>query len=534
MDEMDRILVEQAEAFVQEDKREEALGISPWESSISSILWGVLLISFHINLFGFPPEFVVNVLGFLLILRGFCRLTARSGWLKGGLFIALVTVISYEIRLVVSCTPLVLPGFLDKLLTAWLAGSRFLLFWLLYRGLPPFIENKEKRAEAAEKLKTALAYLSVNFVLILLGIFFAGSLFQWLLLALYLFFLYHILVELDETRSILQEYGYRLVPLNGRSVVLTRGLILILILFLVLGMPTAMHLSGKSDALPISEEIADGSDRIFYQVDPNELIDNGNFPADNPEDFLERYFTDFSAETTGFAPVALDPDKISKLRKELIAAGLPEEVVSALPASEILRYEGVAAVYPNTNILPEEENESPALCTAWLCSFEGTEVCRALIYGSWKEMPKGRYTDAIRFSFRNHVQDLTDFTGAVIGEENRTFFYSRMTAAGISFPHETLLITFPAPERGDRYDFYLGFQITPFISEDEKDPDILWHTALFPVQFYHREKLWCLPYQSPADTFPGEYGPFDGYKGNRIYPTSFYYSPFISFTTETP
>ena len=59
MDDLDRLLMEQADEYVKEDRQEEAISITPWESSLSSLVWGFLLISFHVNVFGFPPEFVI-------------------------------------------------------------------------------------------------------------------------------------------------------------------------------------------------------------------------------------------------------------------------------------------------------------------------------------------------------------------------------------------------------------------------------------------------------------------------------------------
>lgn len=537
MDRMDRILTEQAESFVLEDQREDAAKVSPWESSITSILWGFLLISFHINLFGFPPEFAVNVLGFLLILRGFCRLTAKSVWLKAGLAVALISAITYEAWLVISCTPLVLPEFLTKALTVWQAASRFLLFWLLHRGLPPFIENEKKRREAAESLKTVLAYLAVNFVLLLLGMLLAGSLLLWLITVLYLYFLYQIYAELDGTRALLQEYGYRLAPLGGRSVALIRGLILGLLLFLILGMPAAMYLAGQSPVLPISEETADGSDRVLYQADLSDLFQNSRFedafPDAETETLLKYYFTDISAETAGSSPAALTEDRIAAIRTDLITAGMPEEIVTALPASELSRFEGVTAVYPHIDLLPEEDRTGPVSCRAWLCRFEGTDTCRVLIYGSWQEMPKGRYTDAIAFYLKSYGsrEKYLDFTGAVIGEENGTLSWSRMSAESY-LSWEALLLTFPVPKTGDRYDFYLGIGLTPAVTEDGENPDTLRHTAILPLNLYHREKLWCFPYQHPAQALDREAGLWFGTGANRLYSSSFYYSPYFEFTTE--
>lgn len=544
MDHMDRILTEQAEAFVLEDKREDAAGISPWESSITSILWGFLLISFHINLFGFPPEFAVNVLGFLLILRGFCRLTAKSGWLKAGLAVALISVVTYEVWLVISCTPLVLPEFLTKALTVWQVINRFLLFGLLYRGLPPFIENETKRQEAADKLKTVLSYLAVSFVLLLLGMFFSGSLFGWIIAALYLFFLYQIYAELDGTRTILQEYGYRLTPLGGRGVALMRGLIFALVLFLGLGMPTAMYRAGQSPVIPISEETADGSDRVLYQTYFSDLFQHSRFQdsflSEGAVNMLDYYFADPSAEAAGSSPVLLEEDRIAAIQAGLISAGIPEDIVTALPASEISRYEGVTAVYSPTNTLPGEASDISVSCRAYLCRFEGTDICRALVYGSWQEMPKGRYTDAILFYLRNYesyaknrANLIRDLTGAVIGEEEGKLSCSRMTASGY-LSREVLLLTFPVPKTGNRYDFYLGFNFMPDTAEDEENPGTFRHTAILPFNLYHREKLWCFPYQHPIEAFEGNDSLLFGYSDNRLYSTSSYYSPFFEFTTEAP
>jgi hypothetical protein len=539
MDELDRILMEQADEFVKEDKHQEATAISPWESSISSILWGYLLISFHINLFGFPPEFAVNVLGFLLILKGFCRITAKSRYLKAGLGIALATVILFEIQLVLECTPIAIPGLLSNILTGVMVFSRFALFWLLYKGLPVYIENPEKQKEASEKLKTVLQYMTVNFVLLLIGLFLSGTWLGWPVFILYLVFLYQILKELDETRTLLREYGYRLEPLDSRGVSLMRALILALALFVAIGMPAAMYFSGKSPQIPLPAEIQDGSDRVLDQADIEELIPEDEISrlSDGWEQsyLAEKYFADLDAEVSGREPAPIDPEAVRQIREQMTAAGIDEALVSQLPPSEVLRYEGLTAAFPeDVSYLytAEEEAARPIAFTSYLCYFEESHTFRVLSFGHWKEKPRGSYTDAVRFYMPEDLTGISDFTGASVGEANGSFFYNRMTCVSLSAFSGEMLLTFPVPEEGKRYDFYLAFNISPFEYVKEEDPDTRHLSVFFAYNIYHRPKLWCYPYQSPGGAFQGSYDFFSGYTGNRIYKISAYYSP--CFTLQVP
>ena len=507
MDDLDRLLMEQADEYVKEDRQEEAISITPWESSLSSLVWGFLLISFHVNFFGFPPEFVISTLGFLLLVRGFAAIAHLSGWLRAGFSLALASSVLYEGNLLLSCTPLVLPKAASTALTIFFTLSRITLFYLLYRGLPPFLSAGEQRAEAAEKLKDNLKYLLVTYVLVGLGVFTNGSFLVWVFIILYLVFLYQILKGLGEVRDLLKANAYQVQPRTGPAVTAIRLLILLLALLLILGMPAAMYVSGHPKAEPIREDVSDGSDRVFYGLDLLSIqqeTNSGGVPDDWIVDHTERIFADYRAESAGSAAEVFDPARVEEIRTRLIEAGMEETAARSLPPSEIMRYENVTCIYQREE--KETAQGADALaCTTWsyLCYSAGDDSYRMLQYVSLDPNMKGDYLDAARLYFSPDSAGLiSDLTAGVIGEWDGTLTWSKMNCEILDTFSETLLLSFPVPRQSSRYDLYFAFDCIPYTYEAE-ETHVTWLSTGLAFNLYHREKLWCFPYLSPKEVFGG-------------------------------
>lgn len=543
-DELDRILMKQADEFAATESLSATISVNPWAGSIGYLVWGFLLLSFHVNFFGFPPEFVFTMLGLLLIMRGFAQIAHLSSWLRGGFIISLITSLWYAGNLILDCTPVQMPDAYQRIITIYMTAVRIVLFYLLYRGLTIQVEQEEQRERVAEDLKTNLKWLITSYIAVAIGIYLEGTWLVWVVTFFYLVFLHQIYQGLSRVRKILEEYAYGIRPAPGYVGARVRWLMIGVVIVLALGMPFTMYLTAKPDASVLSEDVYDGSDRIFYGMTPDELFQLDGLPEDRTaKEWMEkdwtRFFADIDAECTtsvqlisgeektqedqgssdqemeSFQPPneSISETKVQSIRDQMILAGVDEDIVHTLPASEIVRYEGITDVYREETWEPYIVQEGdPITYKGYLCYMEETDTYRFLFYGSWREMPRSRYTDGIVLRLLEYGGPYSDLTGGTIGENEQGYFFHDMDAVSFSLRGDVrcqIGLTLPVPQDGERYDYYLGMDCIPFpyaVSADSRSSTIDFY---FEMNFFHRDRLWCYPGQTAAEMMKG-------YTGNTV------------------